>query len=324
MELGSKVILCTAVGETEDIYEDEVKDGIANCAKEQAEAWAQAAAETGEEAPDFIRRLLELTGALKDQRVAATRAGAMGTQSRLQPRFQKGMSGRYDAVVQARTSQEHRAQQARAAEAAAAFQAAEAENKLRRRLAAGWRPRFDTKSGAMYYEHLETGNTTWEKPLEEEYLDTLAIEQTEGPTSLAELVGGRPEVDFGFLLEDEEDDWPAVVLEQGSYLIKVGFAGDDSPRAVFPALVGRCKHAGVMVGMSQKDAYIGGDAQSKRGVLTLKYPVEHGIVTNRDDMQQIWHHSFYNELRANPEEHAVLLSVPPDTSRARTERATDV
>ncbi|KAI9501960.1 actin family [Coemansia spiralis] len=99
-----------------------------------------------------------------------------------------------------------------------------------------------------------------------------------------------------------------AVIDNGSGTYKAGFAGDDAPYVVHPSIIGYLRQHSTAAGESQKDFYVGNEALAQRDSLTLRYPINNGIVTNWDNMEKIWHHTFYNELGVLPEEHPVLLT----------------
>ncbi|XP_048397835.1 actin-6-like isoform X4 [Stegostoma tigrinum] len=85
---------------------------------------------------------------------------------------------------------------------------------------------------------------------------------------------------------------PAIVIDNGSGLIKAGISGDKEPRSIFTNVVGKPRQKALIIGAGQKDFYIGEEAQAKRGVLSIKYPVEHGIVTSWEDMDKMLFETF--------------------------------
>ena len=122
-----------------------------------------------------------------------------------------------------------------------------------------------------------------------------------------------------------EDEGKAnIIIDNGSGYCKAGFSGEEGPRAVFPAIVGRPKNPGIMVGAEKKDFFVGLQAEEKRGILHLAYPIEHGIVTDWNDMEKIWDHTFTNELRVTPEEHNVMLTEAPMNPKHNREKMAEI
>jgi len=120
-----------------------------------------------------------------------------------------------------------------------------------------------------------------------------------------------------------DDEQNAVIIDNGSGMMKAGFAGGESPEVIFPSVVGRPKY-GTMVGGDAKDHYVGDDAIAKRGVLNLQYPVAEGIVKNWDDMTKVWDHTFYNGLRVEPTERPVHLTEAPKNPTKNRETMVEI
>eukprot|EP00949_MAST-11_sp_MAST-11-sp1_P001996 g1996.t1 len=117
-----------------------------------------------------------------------------------------------------------------------------------------------------------------------------------------------------------------LVIDNGTGIIKAGFSGSDKPKCVFPAYVGRPKHARVMVqSRVEGSIFVGREAEEHRGIMRLRYPMEHGIVQHWDDMEKIWT-SIYakGNLGVKSEDHPVLLTEAPLNPRKNREKAAEI
>merc|ERR1712100_255593 len=130
---------------------------------------------------------------------------------------------------------------------------------------------------------------------------------------------------------DDDEEKPAIVVDNGSGMMKAGCSGEDAPKVTFSSVVGYPKNKTALVG-TDKDYYIGEEAQQKRGILILKYPLEHGIVQNWEDMEKVWRHTFDNELRmvvgdeneGDEDCTGVLLTEAPMNPKENRERMTQI
>lgn len=120
---------------------------------------------------------------------------------------------------------------------------------------------------------------------------------------------------------------PAVVMDNGTGLTKLGFAGNDSPSYVFPTAIATAVGAGkagkgasatnsflsAKRGLEDLDFFIGDEALSAASGsnYSLSYPIRHGQIENWDHMERFWENSIFKYLRCEPEDHYFLLTEPP-------------
>jgi len=65
-----------------------------------------------------------------------------------------------------------------------------------------------------------------------------------------------------------------------------------------------------MLGSSQRKIYAGQFAKINQGVLNISKPIDNGIITDWDAMEDIWFHMYYEQLLIPPENFAILHTEP--------------
>ena len=113
-----------------------------------------------------------------------------------------------------------------------------------------------------------------------------------------------------------EDNAP-VVLDNGSGVVKAGFAGEEAPRSVFAAVVANGRDA------NEGSTLLGDEAQKVTLGYRLTYPIEHGIVSDWEKLELLWRHSF-TELGVDPTQQAVLVTEAPLNPKANREKVAEV
>ncbi|KAJ3090626.1 Actin-like protein 6B [Quaeritorhiza haematococci] len=156
------------------------------------------------------------------------------------------------------------------------------------------------------------------------------------------------------------DEVSALVFDIGSTLSKVGYAGEDTPKCVFPSWVGYVAEEEDSDGANGTDRAAGtsdlGEKESVNGTATgenadnpgpakkkkfkrrvgevetyhwrpnmeLKCPMSNGIIEDWDALEAIWDHAYFRGLRADPTDHPLLMAEPSWNPREVREKLAEL
>jgi len=120
------------------------------------------------------------------------------------------------------------------------------------------------------------------------------------------------------------DEVSAIVLDIGSTNAKAGYAGEDTPKCVIPSSLGAIYVTENNVAKNVQ-YFVGTSSLSfRRDKMEIINPIQKGLVSNWEAMEQLWDHIFLDRLRINPKEHPLLVSEPSFNTRPFRETLTEI
>lgn len=115
-----------------------------------------------------------------------------------------------------------------------------------------------------------------------------------------------------------------VVVDLGASFCRVGFAGDDEPRSVFPSLTGTVKPAQPGERIEGPTVRFGANVRATCEPASVRCLFKDGFVQNKDDYSALFGHIFETELRVDPEKRPIVLSEPIQPSASSRRLVTEI
>ncbi|XP_059830772.1 actin-3-like [Hypanus sabinus] len=102
----------------------------------------------------------------------------------------------------------------------------------------------------------------------------------------------------------------ALMIDLGTGYIKAGLAGRCKPAVTVSSIVGRPMQRSVKTGDNRKESFVGRELTAP-AELRLSNPLYHGVVVDWDGAETVLDYVLAKELKAKPEDHAVMVADPP-------------
>ena len=114
-----------------------------------------------------------------------------------------------------------------------------------------------------------------------------------------------------------------VVIDMGSGMCKMGFAGQPRPTYIVTSTVGCQPKTQNNMEQPKAKMFIG-EAAHACPELTLMHPVRNGIVVDWEAAELIWRHVLENDLRLDTQDHPLLFTDPPFNPASNREKLMEV
>ncbi|KAH0790463.1 actin [Histomonas meleagridis] len=121
-------------------------------------------------------------------------------------------------------------------------------------------------------------------------------------------------------METPYEEVQTIVIDNGSSMCRVGFAGMSYPCLKFPSVVGEPKINNIN---NLNGIYIGDDAFKLDHVLAIRNAINNGNVTDWEKIEKIYSYTF-DILKVNSHEHPVILTETVPNSQANCEKMEEI